>query len=315
MELVKNENLQQIIRQIEPRFTEIASVHGAVNFQTEALFAMQLINGSDFLARAAAGAPDTLKQAVFNVAAIGLSLNPATGLAYLVPRNGKVCLDIGYRGLVHLAAEARSIMWAVAELFCEKDTYKNNGVGNRPTHEFNPFDDRGKVLGAYCVAKSFNGEYIVAEMPIKEIHAIRDRSASWKAGGHGPWKSDPNEMIKKTVIRRASKSWPRVDMSPRFAKALEVADGSDPVSFGPPPAPRVNETEQLLKDVRLHLAALNKTEPAYLEYASRQFKREVKALEELTTEELKGVETFLRGMITAQIAKAEKAEAAREKAV
>jgi recombination protein RecT len=37
------------------------------------------------------------------VAAIGITLNPASKLAYLVPRDGMVCLDISYMGLLHRA--------------------------------------------------------------------------------------------------------------------------------------------------------------------------------------------------------------------
>lgn len=315
MEVVKNENLRQLIRQVEPDFTTLARIHNAVTYEAEASFALQLLNDNDYLARVASGNPDSLKRAVINVAAIGLTLNPARPLAYLVPRKGKICLDIGYRGLVHLAAEAKAIMWAVAETVHEKDKYETNGVGREPTHKREPFGDRGKVVGAYCVAKTYSGEFIVTEMSAAEINGIRDRSESWKSGTHSPWKSDPSEMMKKTVIRRASKSWSLVDT--RFNRALEIADGADPVDLGPPPAALTDNTAQLLKDVRAHLSALGKTEAAYLTYATRQFKREkdIQALEELTQSELEEAEKFLRGNVNAQIAKELKSEAAREKAV
>jgi hypothetical protein len=48
-------------------------------------------------------------------------------------------------------------------------------------------------------------------MTIEDAYAIRDRSAAWKAGKSGPWKTDEGEMIKKTCVKQAYKYWPKTE--------------------------------------------------------------------------------------------------------
>jgi recombination protein RecT len=87
-----------------------------------------------------------------------------------------------------------------------------NGFDREPTHKFNPFaKDRGEIVGVYCVAKTNHGDWVTDTMTIDEVYAIRDRSESYKAGKSTPWKTDPGEMIKKTIVKRASKMWPKTD--------------------------------------------------------------------------------------------------------
>ena len=55
--------------------------------------------------------PVSAQNASINVVAIGITLNPASKLAYLVSRDGMICLDTSYMGLHHLAQSAGSIKW------------------------------------------------------------------------------------------------------------------------------------------------------------------------------------------------------------
>lgn len=185
-----------------------------LNFEVEAGFAVQQLEANDYLLSVAMGNRQSVINAVTNVAAIGISLNPARKQAYLVPRDKKVCLDISYIGLVDLATQSGSIVWAKAELVYESDAFQMGEPGSLPRHQFNPFSkDRGAVIGAYVVAKTPGGEYLCDAMSIDEINAIRDRSSAWKAYKSKnvtcPWVTDPGEMSKKTVIKRASKLWPK----------------------------------------------------------------------------------------------------------
>lgn len=187
-----------------------------LNFEVEAGFAVQQMESNDYLLSIAIGNRQSVINAVTNVAAIGISLNPARKQAYLVPRDKKVCLDISYIGLTDLATQSGSIVWAKSELVYAQDNFQMGEPGTMPKHQFNPFSkDRGEVIGAYVVAKTPGGEYLCDAMSIDEINAIRDRSSAWKAykskGASCPWVTDPGEMAKKTVIKRASKMWPKND--------------------------------------------------------------------------------------------------------
>lgn len=281
------ENIKQIVKMVEPDFNKQALIHKAVTYQAEALFALQALQANDYLAQVAMKNQDSLKKAIINVAAIGLSLNPIKKLAYLVPRKSEICLDISYQGFIALAEEAGAIKWAHAELVYSADTFENRGIGERPVHKFDPFADRGKVIGAYCLAKTYHDEMVYTHMPIKDIYSIRDRSEAWKAGQSGPWKSDENEMIKKTVIRRAYKSWPKSDTRmERFEKALEASQQIDPIDLNALKEESAEKRAESVQLIRDHLKTLERTEEKYVDHLKRVCNREIKTLDDMTDLEM-----------------------------
>lgn len=213
--------LKQEIQTVETQFISVQS-DNSLSFQREVGFAMQALGNNDFLAKIAINNKQSLLNAVTNVSAIGISLNPAEKQAYLVPRDGAVCLDISYMGLIDLATKSGSIMWAKAELVHSNDRFELDGVDKQPRHIRDPFSsERGEVVGAYCVAKLPNGDYLTEAMSRAELDAIKQRSSSYSSskGPRGPWVTDEGEMQRKTVVKRASKYWPK---SERLAKAIDM---------------------------------------------------------------------------------------------
>lgn len=200
-------------------------------FDNEYSFAIQHLRANDYLLRIAMQDKGSLLSAMSNVAAIGLSLNPAAKEAYLVPRKGKICLDPSYGGLIKLATDSGSILWVQANEVFSNDTFVDNGPGEKPTHTHDPFTkDRGEFVGVYCVAKTKEGDHLTTTMSADEVYKIRDGSESMKSGGHSPWKSHFGEMAKKTVIRRAFKTWTRsdkVEAESRLAKAIDLSNNNE----------------------------------------------------------------------------------------
>lgn len=187
-------------------------VDRSINFDREAEFAMQVLQGNDYALKIALSNRQSVVAAVINIAAIGISLNPAKRQAYLVPRDGKICLDISYMGLMDLAIESGSIRWGQAKLVHEADVFALNGLDQAPHHQHDPFGkDRGEVIGAYVVVKTPEGDYLTETMSRDEIDGIMRRSQTVKSGKSSPWKSDWGEMAKKTVVKRAYKYWPKTD--------------------------------------------------------------------------------------------------------
>lgn len=210
---------------------EAVTVDRSINFEREAGFAIQILSNSEYALSVAMNNRQSVIDAVTNISAIGISLNPAKKLAYLVPRDKKICLDISYMGLLDLAISSGSIMWGQAELVYSADEFRLNGFDKPPAHERNPFaKDRGEVVGVYVVAKTHSGDYLTATMTIDEVNDIRNRSSAWKAWVEKkkscPWVTDPGEMAKKTVIKRAYKTWPKTD---RLDKAIHFlnTDGDE----------------------------------------------------------------------------------------
>lgn len=188
----------------------------SLNFEREAEFAIQVITSGEYATKIAVQNRQSVVNAITNIAAIGISLNPAKKQAYLVPRDGKICLDISYIGLMDLAMATGAIRWAQAELVYTADSFALNGFDKPPTHSYNPFaTDRGDVVGVYVVVKTADGDYLTETMSIDDVNAIRDRSSAWKAWIKNqkscPWVTDPGEMMKKTVVKRGYKYWPKTE--------------------------------------------------------------------------------------------------------
>lgn len=232
-------NIQVIEKDIfalRERFGSVLSDQ-SISFDREAEFAVQILSQNDYALGIAMKNRQSAIDAVTNVAAIGVSLNPAKKHAYLVPRDGKICLDISYMGLLSIATDSGSIKWGQARVVHEQDVFEVNGIDREPTHRYQPFaKERGAVVGAYCVVKTRDGDYLTEAMSIDEINDIRDRSASWKAWiekkRKSPWVTDENEMRKKTVVKRAHKYWPSTE---RLAKAIHYlnTDGGEGLSDQP----------------------------------------------------------------------------------
>jgi len=198
----------------------------SMSFEKEAGFAIQIITANDYACTVAMSNRQSVINAVNNVAAIGISLNPAKRQAYLVPRDGRICLDISYMGLLDLAIESGGVKWGQAELVHEKDTFQLCGIDKPPVHQRDPFaKDRGPIVGAYVVVKTATGDYLTTCMSIGEVFEIRDRSTAWKAyvnkNKKCPWVTDEGEMIKKTVIKRAYKMWPKGDGGGGLERAIQ----------------------------------------------------------------------------------------------
>lgn len=296
------ENMRQIVQSAGAEFAQLAQIHGAVNFEREASFAIGILKDKPFLADLAQANPDALKRAVINVAAIGLSLNPVHRLAYLLPRDKKIILAVSYIGLLKLATDCGSIKWAHADVVFSKDRFQSLGPGVKPIHEFNPFsEDRGELVGAYCVAKTADGEFLTTTMNMLEIESIRDRSDSWKAhkskGVSTPWNTDRPDMIKKTVIRKAYKSWPMTDLR-RFDEAIAISNEADPIDFNAPAlVASSSERDVKLSQMRERLSELGRTEEKFIEHAVRTFNRQITSLDELTDQEIQRSLVMLNGFI------------------
>src|SRR5690606_39362507 len=103
-------NIQLVQQQIElarPDFeANAAELKLNLSFQKEANFALQIFQGNDYLTKMS---PDSIKNAIVNVALTGLTLNPVMKFAYLVPRKGKFVLDVSYMGLAKILTDTGSV--------------------------------------------------------------------------------------------------------------------------------------------------------------------------------------------------------------
>lgn len=301
------ENLKQIVTRSEIDFVKLAKNNGVstLDFAKEASFAIQCLTKNSFLQGIAIGNPDSLKYAVLNVASIGLSLNPVHKMAYLVPRNKEVCLDISYIGLIKLATDTGSVKLVKAELVHKKDKFKYKGLGKEPLHEFNPFEDRGEFVGAYCVAITNDNNYIVEMMTAVQINGIKARSEAAKRNS-GPWVTDFEEMARKTVVKRAAKYWPKTKLSTVLEQAIDVTNTAEPIELEASPLPKNESSEdrqEKLDTIISNLSYINRTEKQYLDHLNTSLNRKIENLSDLTDLEIEQQLILLNEMVEKKKAK------------
>lgn len=163
---------------------------------------------------------ESLFKCVLDCAAAGLEIDGRR--AHLIPfrnndkRTVEATLIIDYKGLVELAMRSGTVSSIHADTVCDKDFFEADT--GRVTHKVNYREPRGKAYAAYCIIRFRDGGDKTEVMDREEIESVRERS---KAKNAGPWKTDPGEMWKKTVARRALK-W--VSLSPEIREHIERDD-------------------------------------------------------------------------------------------
>lgn len=225
----ENKTWPQLIEEVAVPFKDIAKSHNAVQWVEECEFAKQAVQKNSMLAECKV---QTVQNAIKNVAAIGLTLNPAYGYAYLIPeskKNGnqwaKECdLRISFTGLIKLATDSGAIKKVRAEIVRQNDEFIFNGVFNEPTHRITtPFDEaqRGAPIGVYCVAIDNEDKYTTELMSWDEVLKIKS-----KAKTQNVWNEWTNEMAKKAIIKRASKQWTKTNRMESAVSMLNETEGS-----------------------------------------------------------------------------------------
>lgn len=216
---------QAAIQSSKVRFDAVGSL---VNFEKEQIFAIQALMKTDYAMQVANNNPGSVKLAMANVASIGLTLNPANAYAYLVPRDGAIVLDISYKGLIKVATDAGSILWAKADLVYSNDSFEYFGPAKMPVHRADVFSkERGDLVGSYCIAKTRDGDILTEILTMEDIEKIRSKSDLYRKKQSGPWVEWLGPMVKKANIKRASKTWPYTDRSEKVFEAIELASDSE----------------------------------------------------------------------------------------
>lgn len=242
----------------EKNFREVAN---NLDYEVEKVFATQALMKTDFAMQIATKNPTSVKLAMMNLAATGLTLNPAYAYAYLVPRDGAIVLDISYKGLLRIATDTGSIMWGRADCVYEKDAFEYLGPAAMPIHKANPFADRGEVIGVYCIAKTCDGDILTDVLDMAEIAKIRGKSDLYAKRKSGPWVEWFTEMCCKAVIKRAQKTWPHSDRTDKLLNAIEMANKAEGgYTLEHVPLTVINEEQQIKVNEWLESTGVNAQE-------------------------------------------------------
>lgn len=156
--------------------------------------------------------PMSFLAALMNAAQLGLEPNTPLGQAYLIPYKNKGILEcqfqIGYKGLIDLAYRNGQMQTIQAQAVYENDEFFYE-YGLEPKLVHRPaFSDRGELVYFYGIFRTVNGGYGMAVMSKADMDVYAKTYSKAFDSSYSPWKSNYEDMAKKTVIKQALKYAP-----------------------------------------------------------------------------------------------------------
>ncbi len=161
--------------------------------------------------------------ALMNAAQLGLEPNTSLGQAYLIPYKNKGVLEcqfqIGYKGMIDLVYRNEMVQTIQAHCVYKNDKFSYE-LGLEPKLNHVPaFEDRGELVAVYAMFRLQNGGFGFEVMSRGDVDAYARRYSQAVDSSYSPWKSNYEEMAKKTVIKRVLKYAP---LKTEFARAMSV---------------------------------------------------------------------------------------------
>ncbi len=109
-------------------------------------------------------------------------------------------------GMLKKLRNSGQLSTITAQAVHQNDSFKYNpAMDEVPNHSIDWFGDRGDMIGVYAVARMMDGGVVCEIMNMEQIAKVRRVSRS---SDKGPWKDWPEEMAKKSVLRRIVKYLP-----------------------------------------------------------------------------------------------------------
>ena len=156
--------------------------------------------------------PASFLGAMMTSAQLGLEVNTPLGQAYVLPYMNKGVLEaqflLGYKGLIDLAYRSGEVEVIQAHVVYENDEFTcEYGLDPKLTHK--PAEkDRGEPVKVYAVFKTKSGGYGFEVMSMDDVRKHAAKYSKAYGSNYSPWKTNFEEMAKKTVLKRVLKYAP-----------------------------------------------------------------------------------------------------------
>lgn len=206
----KDNSMVGLIRRMEPQIRKALP-----SVITPERFTRMVLTALSSSPKLQACTPMSFMGAMMQAAQLGVEPNTPLGQAYLIPY-GNVCqFQLGYKGLIDLAYRSGEVSSIQAHEVHENDTFEYE-YGLEPKLRHVPAQtDRGPVTFYYAVLKLKNGGVGFEVMSRDDVETFARKKS--KAYNNGPWKTDFDEMAKKTVLKKVLKYAP---LKTEFARAV-----------------------------------------------------------------------------------------------
>ena len=208
-------------------------------------FALQIFQGSPTLQKCE---PQSIINAVVNVARTNVTLNPVMRLAYLVPRGKQCVLDFSYMGLISMLKDNDCILTIDSHIVYDDEQFSFDKASNTISHspifvETESDHNARKIIGCYSRAVLPSKVVVYEFMPMWEIEKVK-KSSTNASSKYSAWTTWRDEMIKKTVIKRHFKMLISLSSAnnKKLSAILEIENENSPLKndFNKPSTPNVN---------------------------------------------------------------------------
>lgn len=157
--------------------------------------------------------PQSFLGALLTSAQLGLECNTPLGQAYLLPYKNKGVLEaqfqLGYQGLIDLCYRTGQYKRIVSRVVYEGDVF-DYSYGTEERLEHKPMNKSDKPIAVYGLYELKNGACAFEVMTWDAVIAHSKKySQAVKSGWTSPWKTDPEAMAKKTVLKKVLKYAPK----------------------------------------------------------------------------------------------------------
>lgn len=162
--------------------------------------------------------PMSVYNAAMMAAALDLPINQNLGFAWIVPYGNQAQFQIGWKGIVQLAQRTGQYQRLnVIEVY--ENQYKSfNALTEELDADFT-IDGSGKVVGYVAYFRLNNGfeKTVFWSRSKAEAHGKRFS----KTFNSGPWKTDFDEMAKKTVLKQTITKWGILSIEMQTAQKVD----------------------------------------------------------------------------------------------
>ena len=167
--------------------------------------------------------PNSFLGAMMQAAQLGVEPNTPLGQAYLIPYKNKGTLEcqfqLGYKGLIDLAYRSGEVKDIQAHEVHENDTFEYE-LGLEPKLKHIPaMKNRGAVIMYYAIFHTKDGGYGFNVMSVDDVQEHAKKYSKAYGSSFSPWKSNFDEMAKKTVLKRCLKYAP---IKTEFARSIST---------------------------------------------------------------------------------------------
>jgi len=215
---------------LKQAFDKCSAIIGRNESLKELGFAAQIISKSPTLQKCGV---TSVIDSVVNASRVGITLNPALRLAYLVPRKSIATLEISYMGLITILKKSGGCKYIEAFIVYQDEAFQYNPADGTLSHTIyyastEAEQKQRKIIGCYSRAVLLSNEVVFCFMPMWEIEKVKKFSegsdSKWSA-----WQNWEEEMIKKSVIKRHFKTLVSNAEITEVVEALRIEEENNPL--------------------------------------------------------------------------------------